>query len=71
MIEVILMKSKQAEIDNIVYKIMHWCNDCPHNDYEESCGSRWQVCQDEKEKLINHAKKLKEEIDKERGYIKW
>ncbi len=65
------IKEKDAEIHNIVYKIMHWCNDCPHNDYEESCGSRWQVCQDEKEKLINHAKKLREEIDNEGGYIKW
>ncbi len=64
------IEEKEKEIRNIVYKIMHWCEGCPHDDYEESCGSRWQVCEDKKKEFINRAKKLREEIDKEKGCIK-
>ena len=46
-----------------MYKYKRWCDDCPHNDYEESCGHRLEKCEEKKAELVQKIKALRKELD--------
>ena len=55
--------SKPQELENMIYKYKHWCDDCPHNDFEESCGPRFEKCEAKKAELAQKIKTLAKELN--------
>jgi hypothetical protein len=51
------------ELENMIYKYKHWCDDCPHNDFEESCGPRFEKCEAKKAELAQKIKALAKELN--------
>ena len=62
-IELTQDQSKLQELENMMYKYKRWCDDCPHNDYEESCGHRLEKCEEKKAELVQKIKALRKELD--------
>ena len=55
--------SKHQELENMIYKYKHWCDDCTHNDFEESCGYRLVICEAKKTELAQKIKALSKELN--------